>query len=196
MAKLIYVINMSLDGFIEDQEGSFNWSEPGDQTFAFITDLIRPVGTHLLGRKMYEMMAVWETDPSFAAASELMADFANVWQGADKVVFSTTLDVPLTARTRPERSFDPDVVRKMKGSDSRDLAVAGPNLAAQAFTAGLVDEVHLFVHPVFIGGGKPALPTDTRASLELLDERRFGDGCVYLRYLVQPSGQAEADSES
>jgi dihydrofolate reductase len=196
MAKLIYVINMSLDGFIEDQQGSFNWSEPGDETFAFITDLIRPVGTHLLGRKMYEVMAVWETDPSFAAASELMADFANVWQGADKVVYSTTLGAPMTARTRLERSFDSGLVRGMKASAAGDLAVAGPKLAAQAFTAGLVDECQLFVHPVFIGGGKPALPTDTGANLELLEERRFDDGCVYLRYLVQPSGQAEADSAS
>ena len=184
MAKLIYVINMSLDGFIEDQQGSFNWSEPGDQTFEFITDLIRPVGTHLLGRKMYEIMAVWETDPSLGAASELLADFADVWQRSEKVVYSTSLEAPTTARTRLERSFDPDVVRKMKASDSGDLAVAGPNLAAQALTAGLVDEFHLFVHPVFIGGGKPALPTDARANLELLDECRFGDGCVYLRYRI------------
>ena len=194
MAKLIYVINMSLDGFIEDRKGSFNWSEPGDETFVFITDLIRPVGTHLLGRKMYEVMAVWETEPSFAAASEEMADFASVWQGADKVVYSTTLEAPMTARTRLERSFDSAAAREMKASATSDLAVAGPNLAAQAFTAGLVDEFHLFVHPVSIGGGKPALPTDTRASLELLDERRFGDGCVYLRYGV--SGPAEADSAS
>lgn len=194
MAKLIYVINMSLDGFIEDQEGSFNWSEPGDETFAFITDLIRPVGTHLLGRRMYEVMAVWETDPSFAAASELMADFANVWQRSEKVVYSTSLEAPMTARTRLERRFDSAAVREMKVSDSGDLAVAGPNLAAQAFTAGLVDEFHLFVHPVSIGGGKSALPTGARANLELLDERGFGDGCVYLRYGI--SGQAEADSAS
>ena len=184
MAKLIYVINMSLDGFIEDQQGSFNWTEPDDETFGFITDLVRPVGAHLLGRRMYETMAVWETDPALAAHSELMADFAHLWQAAEKVVYSTTLDAPSTARTRLERTFDSDSVRQMKVSAASDLAVAGPNLAAQAFKAGLVDECHLFVHPVAIGGGKPALP-DGRLDLELLDERRFADGAMYLRYRVR-----------
>ena len=184
MAKLIYVINMSLDGFVEDDQGSFDWSEPDGETFVFITDLIRPVGMHLLGRKMYETMAVWETDPSFAAVSERMADFADVWQGADKVVYSTTLDAPTTSRTRIERNFDPASLREMKASATGDLAVAGPNLAAQAFKAGLVDECHLFVRPLFVGRGKPALPTDMHANLELRDERRFGDGAVYLRYRI------------
>jgi dihydrofolate reductase len=183
MAKLIYIINMSVDGYIEDQHGSFDWTEPDDEVFAFITDLVRPVGTHLLGRRMYETMAVWETDPALAAQSELMADFANLWQAASKVVYSTTLDAASTARTRLERNFDPVSVREMKASATSDLAVAGPQLAAHAFKAGLVDECHLFVRPVVVGGGKPALP-DGRAHLELLDERRLGDGAVYLRYRV------------
>ncbi len=183
MAKLIYIINMSIDGYIEDQHGSFDWTEPDDEVFAFITDLVRPVGTHLLGRRMYETMAVWETDPALAAQSELMADFANLWQAASKVVYSTTLDAASTARTRLERNFDPASVREMKASATRDLAVAGPHLAAHAFKAGLVDECQLFVRPVVVGGGKPALP-DGRADLELLDERRLGAGAVYLRYRV------------
>ena len=184
MAKLIYVTNVSLDGYIEDEHGNFDWTAPDDEFFAFITDLVRPVGTYLYGRRMYETMAVWETDPALAAQSELMADFANVWQAADKVVYSTTLDAVSTAKTRLERNFDPDAVRDMKASATSDLTVGGPNLAAHAFEAGLVDECHLFICPVFLGGGKPSLPSDTRADLELLDERRFGNGVVYLRYRI------------
>ena len=182
MAKLIYVINVSLDNFIEDADGRFDWTEPSDEFFAFITDLVRPVGTHLNGRRMYETMAVWETDPELAAQSELMADFANVWRTADKVVYSMTLDSVSTANTRLERRFDPESVRAMKESAARDLSVAGPTLAAHAFAAGLVDECHLFVYPLVVGRGKPAFPTDLRAQLELLEERRFQDGVVYLRY--------------
>ena len=185
MAKLIYVINLSLDGYIEDAHGSFNWTEPSDEVFAFITDLVRPVGTHLLGRRMYEMMAVWETEPGLAAQSELMADFANVWQAADKVVYSTTLDGVSTTNTRLERRFDPDSVREMKASAARDVAVAGPTLAAQAFHAGLVDECQLFVYPVLVGDGKPAFPSDAQIRLDLLEERRFGNGVVYLRYRIE-----------
>ena len=182
MAKLIYIANVSLDGYIEDEHGTFDWTEPEDDVFAFITDLVRPVGTYLLGRRMYDTMAVWETDPAFAAHSELMADFANVWQVANKVVFSTTLDAVSTAKTRLERSFDADAIRDMKASATSDLTVAGPNLAAHAFEAGLVDECQLFVYPVVVGGGKPAMPRGTRLELELLDERRFSNGVVYLRY--------------
>jgi dihydrofolate reductase len=184
MAKLIFVSNVSLDGYTEDEHGSFDWTEPNDETFAFITDLVRPVGTHLLGRRMYDTMAVWETDPTLAAQSELMAEFASVWQAADKVVYSRTLDATSTGKTRLERSFDPASVREMKASATTDLAVAGPHLAAHAFKAGLVDECHLFIHPFIIGGGKPALPSNTRADLELLDDRRFSDGAMYLRYRI------------
>jgi dihydrofolate reductase len=182
MAKLTYITNVSLDGFIEDAHGSFDWTEPSDEVFAFITDLIRPVGTWLYGRRLYETMAVWETDATLAAQSEPMADFAKVWQTADKVVYSTTLQDVSTARSRLERSFDPDSVRDMKRSATGDLTVGGANLAAQAFKGGLVDECHLFIYPVLVGGGKPALPRDTRADFELVDERRFTNGVVYLRY--------------
>jgi dihydrofolate reductase len=182
MAKLIYISNVSVDGYIEDEHGSFDWTEPDDAVFAFITDLVRSVGTYLYGRRLYETMAVWETDPALAAQSELMADFANVWQASDKVVYSTTLEAASTAKTRLERSFDPDSVRGMKASATSDLTVGGANVAAHAFEAGLVDECQLFIWPVLVGGGKPALPSDTRAELELLDERRFSNGVMYVRY--------------
>jgi dihydrofolate reductase len=185
MAKMIYVANVSLDGFIEDAHGSLEWTEPSDEVFSFITDVVRPVGTHLYGRRMYETMAVWETQPALAAQSKLMADFANVWQGAHKIVYSTTLHVASTANTRLERRFDPDSVRDMKTSAASDLTVGGPNLAAHAFNAGLVDECQLFVHPVLVGEGKPAFLSDARIQLELLEERRFGNDVVYLRYRIQ-----------
>jgi dihydrofolate reductase len=184
MAKLLYITNTSLDGYIEDAQGDFQFTEPSDDGFAFITDLIRPTGRWLYGRRLYEMMAVWETDPALAAASELRRDFAEAWQTAPKVVYSTTLAEPITANTRIERHFDPAAVRHMKTTTSDDLLVGGADLASQAFNAGLVDEVQLFVAPVYLGGGKPALTTDARAHLELLDERRFDNGGVYLRYRV------------
>ncbi|HZA79469.1 MAG TPA: dihydrofolate reductase family protein [Acidimicrobiales bacterium] len=185
MVKLIYIANVSLDGFIEDASGSFEWTAPDEEVFAFITDLVRSVGTYLYGRRLYETMAVWETDATLAAQSEPMADFAKVWQAADKVVYSTTLQAASTARTRLERSFDPDAVGDMKRSATTDLTVGGANLAAHAFKAELIDECHLFIRSVVVGGGKPALPRDTRAELELVDERRFTSGVVYLRYRNQ-----------
>ena len=186
MAKLIYIANMSLDGYTEDAHGVFEWTAPDDEVFAFITDLLRPLGTHLYGRRMYETMAVWETDPTLAAQSALMADFANVWQAADKIVYSTSLDAVSTANTRLEQRFDPGAVRDMKTAAGSDSTLGGPTLAAHAFDAGLVDECHLFVYPLTVGDGKPAFPRDTRVPLELLDERRFGNGVVYLRYRTQP----------
>jgi dihydrofolate reductase len=182
MVKLIYVANVSLDGYIEDAHGSLDWTEPSDEVFAFITDLVRTVGTYLYGRRLYETMAVWETDPAFAAQSELMADFANVWQTADKVVYSTTLGAAPTANTRVERRFDPDAIRDLKTSAASDLTVGGATLAAHAFDARLVDECHLFVSSVLLGAGKPAFPSDARVQLELQDEHRFGSDVVYLRY--------------
>src|SRR6516225_6759639 len=184
MAKLIYVSNVSLDGFIEDEHGSFEWTAPSDDRFAFITDLVRPVGTHLYGRRLYETMAVWESDPALAAQSELMADFAHVWQAADKIVYSTTLDAVSTTKSRLERRVDPDSIRRMKADASRDLMVGGPNLAAHAFRAGLIDECHLFIYPVIVGRGKPSLPSGWRAKLELLDEHRFDNGVVYVRHRI------------
>lgn len=182
MAKLTYIANVSLDSFIEDEHGSIDWTVPDDEVFTFITDLVRSAGTYLYGRRMYETMAPWETDPGLARQSELMADFANVWRAADKVVYSTTLDAVSTAKTRLERNFDPGSVRATKASAASDLTVGGSNLAAHAFKAGLVDECHLFIWPVLLGGGKPALPSDARAEFELLDERRFSNGVMYLRY--------------
>jgi dihydrofolate reductase len=185
MAKLIYVANVSLDGYIEDAHGSFEWTAPTDEVFTFITDLVRPVATYLYGRRMHETMAVWETDPALAAQSELMADFANLWQAADKIVYSTTLQGVSTTNTRLERRFDPDAVRDMKTSAASDLTVGGPTLAAHAFNAGLVDECHLLMYPVLVGEGKPAFPSDAGVQLELLEEHRFGNGVVYLRYRTQ-----------
>lgn len=185
MAKLIYVTNTSVDGYIEDEAGRFDWTPTDDELFAFITDLVRPLGTYLYGRRLYQSMALWETDPRLAAGSELRTDFANVWQGADKVVYSTSLTSVATARTRLEHTFDPDAVRAMKASASRDLMVGGAQLAARAFDAGLVEECHLFIRPVVVGGGKPALPGGMRADLDLLEEVRLSGDVVYVRYRVR-----------
>lgn len=185
MGKLTYITNLSLDGFIEDAEGRFDFTEPDDEQFAFITDLVRPVGTWLYGRRLYEAMAVWETDPTLAAGSELRAEFARVWQHGEKIVYSTTLDAVATKGTRIEHNFDPEAVRAMKAGSETELTVGGANLAAHAFRAGLVDECHLFIGPVVVGRGKPGLPTDVRVQLELLDERRFDNGILYVRYGVK-----------
>jgi dihydrofolate reductase len=184
MPKLIYIANVSLDGYIEDSHGNFDWTAPSDDAFAFITDLVRSTGTFLYGRCLYETMSVWETDPALAAASELRRDFAHVWQAANKIVYSATLQEVSTAKTQLERAFDPDAIRALKSSAATDLTIGGANLAAHAFRAGLVDECQLFIGPVFIGAGKPSLPRDMRADLELLDQRRFSNGVVYVRYRV------------
>ena len=182
MAKLIYVTNVSLDGYIEDERGVFDFGPLDDEVFAFTTDLLRPLGTFLYGRRLYESMAVWETDAALAARSDLMVDFASAWQAASKVVYSTTLGAVSTADTRLERHFDPAAVHELKATAGKDLIIGGANLAAQAFKAGLVDECQLLVWPMLIGGGKPGLPTGIRANLELIDERRFGNGVVHLRH--------------
>jgi dihydrofolate reductase len=182
MAKLIYASNMSLDGWTEDERGGFDWAPPDDDVFAFTTDIMRSAGTYLYGRRMYETMAVWETDASLATQSDLTSAFANVWQAADKVVYSTTLATVPTAKTRLERHFDPGAVRDLKAAATSNVLVGGPHLAAQAFEAGLVDECHLLIWPVVLGGRNPALSAAGRAELEILDERRFGNGVVHLRY--------------
>jgi dihydrofolate reductase len=182
MAKLIYSTIASLDGYIADEEGNFDWAEPDEEVHVFANDLTRPVGTFLYGRRMYETMAGWETDPSHAASSDFARDFARLWQAADKIVFSRTLESAPTARTRIERDFNPDAVRQLKASAGNDLTVAGPELAAHAFRAGLVDECHLIIAPSVVGGGKRALPDHVRFDLQLLDQRRFGNGMVYVRY--------------
>ncbi|MEU8156180.1 dihydrofolate reductase family protein [Micromonospora sp. NPDC048986] len=185
MAKLIYVTNVSLDGYIEDEHGRFDWTPPDDEYLAFMTDLLRPIGTYLYGRRLYESMSLWETNPALAEQSKLTADFADVWQTADKVVYSTTLDATPTARTRLETSFNPASVRATKASATSDLTIGGAHLAAQAFQAGLVDECHLLIHPILVGGGKPGLPSATRVGLELLSNRRLSNGVASLHYRIR-----------
>ncbi len=184
MADLIYSAITSLDGYVADREGTFDWAAPDEEVHAFVNDLERPVGTYLYGRRMYEVMLVWET-LDVADESPAMKDFAQLWRAADKVVYSTTLQAASTARTRIERDFDPEAVRRMKASAQRDIGVGGSNLAGQALAAGIVDEVHLFLHPVVVGGGTPALPDGVRLKLDLLDERRFAGGVVYVRYAAR-----------
>jgi dihydrofolate reductase len=185
MAKLLYVLNVSLDGYIADEDGKLDWTAPDEEYYSFINDLLRPVGTYLYGRRLYELMAVWETDPAAGPSFPAAREFAEIWQAADKVVYSRTLQAAATTRTRIERDFDPEAVRRLKAAAERDLTVGGPDLGAHAITAGLVDEYHLFVWPVVLGGGKRFLPDRVRLQLELLDERRFGSGVVYLRYRTQ-----------
>ena len=190
MAKLLYVTNVSLDGYIEDPEGSFQWSAPDDELFAFITDLMRPLGSHLYGRRLYETMSLWATEPGLVQ-SELDLDFANIWKAADKIVYSRTLESAPTANTRIERNFDAASVRDMKATAAGDLMVGGAQLAAQAFREGLVDECHLFIRPVILGGGKPGLPSGERIDLELLESRQVGEGVSYLRYRVATTRNGE-----
>jgi dihydrofolate reductase len=181
VAKLIYTAITSLDGYVADPDGRFDWGEPDEEVHAFVNDLERPVGTHLYGRRLYEVMLAWEelnTDEQPPA----IADYAEIWRAADKVVYSRTLDAPRSARTRIERDFDAEAVRRLKAAADNDLAIGGPGLAAHAFEAGLVDELNLFVSPIIVGGGTQSLPDGVRVPLELLDERRFESGMVYLRY--------------
>jgi dihydrofolate reductase len=184
MAKLIYSAIASLDGYVADENGRFDWAVPDEEVHAFINDLERPVGTYLYGRRLYEVMAAWETVND---ESPSMQDFAELWRAADKIVYSKTLQTVSSSRTRIERDFDPDAVRQLKATAGRDMTVGGPNLAAQAIKAGLVDEWHLFVAPVVVGGGKRALPDDVHLNLELADERRFDGGMVFLHYCTKRS---------
>src|SRR2546430_11990504 len=173
MAKLIYSAITSLDGYVADEEGNFDWAAPDEEVHKFVNELERPVGTYLYGRRMYEVMVYWETLPALAEQPPVVRDFAEIWRAADKIVYSKTLGTVSSARTRIEREFDPEAVREMKASAERDLSVGGPELAAQALRAGLVDECHLFVVPVVVGGGKQSFPDNVRLKLELLDGRRF-----------------------
>jgi len=182
MAKLIYSGITSLDGYVADADGNFDWSVPDEEVHTFVNDLERPVGTYLYGRRMYEVMVSWETAHTLADQPPFMQDFAGIWRAADKIVYSRTLETVSSARTRIERDFDPAAVRQMKATGGRDITVGGPDLAAQAIKAGLVDECHLFVTPIVVGGGKQFLPDAVRLKLDLLDERRFGNGVVHLHY--------------
>jgi dihydrofolate reductase len=186
MAKLLYSALMSLDGYVADEHGNFDWAEPDEEVHTFINDLERSVGTHLLGRKMYEVLVVWDDADAFANASGYLKDFADLWRETDKVVYSRKLESVSGARTRLERDFDPQAVQQMKVQADADIAIGGPNLAERAFKAGLVDECHFFVAPAVIGGGTRGLPNGVRIGLQLLDERRFENGMVYLRYRTKP----------
>ena len=183
---LVHLTNMSLDGYLEDRDGSFDFGPMDDELFATYTGMLRTVGTLLYGRRLYETMAVWETDPALAARSPLTADFAAAWTSPRKIVYSTTLATATTADTRIERTFDPVALRQLKADATLDLMVGGAYLAAQALRAGLVDECALVVWPWVVGGGKPAIPTDAGFSLELLDQRRFANGVLLLRYRPRP----------
>jgi len=189
MAKLIYTALTSLDGYVEDKDGNFDWAAPDEEVHAFVNDLERPVGTYLYGRRMYETMVYWETAHTAPDQPPFILEYARIWQAADKVVYSTTLNEVASERTRIERTFDPEEVRQLKAGSDLALSVDGPHLAAQAIRAGLVDEYQLFVGPAIVGGGNPLFPDDVRVDLELLDQRRFGNGVVYLRYGVQDHGQ-------
>jgi dihydrofolate reductase len=182
VAKLIYSAITSLDGYVADEDGKFDWAEPDEEVHRFVNDLERPVGTYLYGRRMYEVMVAWETAHTLADQRPVVQDFAAIWQAADKIVYSKTLETLASARTRLERDFDPEAVRQLKARAGHDLTVGGPELAAQAIKAGLLDEYHLFVAPIVVGGGTRSLPNNVRLKLELLDERRFGNGVVHLHY--------------
>ena len=184
MARLLYMAITSLDGYVADEKGDYDWAMPDDEVFGFVNDFERPVGTYLYGRRLYQEMTGWETAHASAGQSPLMLDFARIWQAADKIVYSRSLETVSTARTRIERNFDPESVRQMKARAARDITVGGAALAAEAIKAGLVDECHLIITPVVVGGGKKSLPGDVRLRLQLLDERRFSSGVVHLRYRI------------
>jgi dihydrofolate reductase len=182
MAKLIYSAIASLDGYVADEDGNFDWAAPDEEVHTFVNDLERSIGTYLYGRRMYDTMVFWETAHTLADRSPANKDFTEIWQAADKIVFSKTLESVSSTRTRIERDFDPAAIQQLKASEGRDISVGGPGLAAVAIKAGLVDECHLFLTPILVGGGNPALPNDVRVQLELIDERRFGSGVVHLHY--------------
>lgn len=182
MANLIYSFIMSLDGYVADRDGRFDWGEPDEEVHTFVNGLQRGIGTFLFGRRLYEVMVAWEDPSAFAQEPPYIQDFAELWKAADKVVFSRTLDRPSSERTRIEREFDADAVRQLKADAGQDLAVGGPELASSAIRAGLVDEFQMFISPLAVGGGKKYLPDGVRLRLELLEERRFRNGVVFLRY--------------
>jgi dihydrofolate reductase len=181
MAKLIYSVMTSLDGYVADEAGNFDWAAPDEEVHAFVNDLERPIGTYLYGRRLYEVMVAWENMHTLDQPP-VIQDYAEIWRAANKIVYSKTLSAPSSARTRIERDFNPEAVRRMKATAGRDISVGAPDLAAQAMKAALVDQCHFFVTPIVVGGGKPSLPNNVRLKLQLLDERRFGNGVVHLHY--------------
>jgi dihydrofolate reductase len=185
---LVYSAICSLDGYVADEDGRFDWSVPDEEVHAFWNEHERRIGTSLYGRRMYETMRIWESDDWLTSEPAVVREYAAIWRDADKVVYSTTLDAVSTGRTRIERRFDPEEVRRLKEASRSDLSIGGAALGAEAFRHGLVDECVLLLHPVLVGGGKPALPRGVRLDLELLDHRRFGNGVVYMRHAVQSGG--------
>jgi dihydrofolate reductase len=191
MAKLIYSAIASLDGYVEDEQGKFDWAAPDEEVHGFVNDLERPIGVYLYGRRMYETMVFWETAGAGSDEPAVFQDYAEIWRAADKIVYSRTLETASSERTRIERELDTDAIRRLKETSGTDISIGGAELAGQAIAAGLVDEIHLLLGPVVVGGGKRALPDDVRVQLELIDERRFGSGVVYLHYRVSaPIGHA------
>jgi dihydrofolate reductase len=182
VARLLYMAIASLDGYVTDEDGNFEWAKPDAEVHAFVNDLERPIGTHLYGRRLYEVMIGWETMHTLPDQTPQTLDFAAIWQAAEKVVYSRTLETISTARTRVERDFDPEAIRRLKADADRDISIGGATLAGEAIRAGLVDELHLLVNPIVVGGGMRSLPDAVRWTLELLDERRFANGVVYVRY--------------
>jgi dihydrofolate reductase len=185
VGKLIYAANTSLDGYLEDETGSFDWSVPDGEVHAFWNEHERHIGTSLYGRRMYETMRVWESDDWLTTEPAVVREYAEIWRDADKVVYSTSLEAVSTARTRVERKFEPEAVRQLKETSSTDLSIGGAAIGAEAFRHGLVDECVLLLCPVLVGGGKPALPRGLRLDLELLDHRRFRNGVIYVRHAVR-----------
>jgi dihydrofolate reductase len=185
MGKLIYAAIASLDGYVADVDGRFEWCAPDAEVHLAVNEVERPVGTHLYGRRMYDVLQVWETIDTGPDQEPAMRDFAQIWRAADKIVYSRTLDTVPTARTRIERELDPEAVRRLKAATTSDLSIGGPEVAAVALRAGLVDEIHLFLAPVLVGGGNPALPDGLRLDLELVGVRRFDSGFVHLHHAVR-----------
>lgn len=185
MAKLIYSALTSLDLYVADENGNFDWAAPDEEVHVFVNELSRPIGIHLYGRRMYDVLVVWESDDTIRGQPQFEHDYAAIWRAADKIVYSRSLEAVSSARTRIERDFEPDAIRRLKATAEGDISIGGPNLAAQALRAGLVDEIHLFINPIVVGAGNPLFPDDVRIPLELLDERRFANGVVYLRYGIQ-----------
>jgi dihydrofolate reductase len=182
MGKLIYTALASLDGYVADETGKFDWAMPDEEVHAFVNDLERPIGTHLYGRRMYEVMKVWDSDGIVEGQPAEMRDYAEIWRAADKIVFSRSLEEVETFRTRLERAFDPAAIQELKGSEEQDISIGGPELASRALEAGLVDEIHLLLSPVVVGAGKAALPIQNQKALKFLDKHSFANGTVYLRY--------------
>ncbi|THG29275.1 dihydrofolate reductase family protein [Naasia lichenicola] len=186
MGRLIYASIVSLDGYVADAAGRFDWSEPDDEVHRFVNEIQRPIGTHLYGRRLYDVLVAWETW-DVTREPEVIRDYAEIWRGADKVVYSRTLQEPKSARTRIVEEFDVTAVVELKATSATDILIGGPEIAALALAAGIVDEIHLLVSPVVVGAGNPAFPDDLALSLELTAEHRFGNGVVHLQYSVLES---------